>query len=65
MFGSGRDIQICDKANQNTTSYANFPTSYNNGEHQNNQQSYKAFSGQTNGFQFKVLEWEVLQVEFE
>ena len=56
IFGSGCDFRIYDKANENNNSFANFPSSYNNGQYQqNNQQSYTAFSGQPKGYNFKIV----------
>ena len=62
-FGSGQcDLYLYDKCNANNSSQAYFPHSYNNGKYQNNQQSYTAFSGQTNGYQFKVKQYEVFKL---
>ena len=62
-FGGGCDLYIADKCNQNSNSYAIFPTSYNCGsKYQKNQQSYTLFSGATNGYKFRVIEYEVFEV---
>ena len=53
-FGGGRDLCLSNECNRNNESYAAFPTSYNNGKYQNNQAAKTAFSGQTNGYSFKV-----------
>ena len=62
--GNGCDLYLSDKCNANNN-VANFPTSYNNGKYQNNQQSYTAFTGQTNGYNFKVKQYEVFKVEWK
>jgi len=62
-YGAGCDLYIADKCNQNNNSFAYFPTSYNCGsKYQQNQQSYTLFSGATNGYNFRVIEYEVFEV---
>ncbi len=62
-YGGGNDLYIADKCNQNKDSYANFPWSYNCGsKYERNQQSYTLFSGATNGYNFRVVEYEVFEV---
>ncbi len=59
----GYDLVIVDNCNQNNKSYANLPTSYNCGsKYEKNQQSYTLFSGATNGYNFRVIEYEVFEV---
>jgi len=61
--GNGNDLAIADKCNQNNNSRAYFPTSYNCGsKYENNQQSWTLFSGATDGFNFRVIEYEVFEV---
>jgi hypothetical protein len=63
VFGNGFDLYIANKCNQNSDSGANFPSSYNRGsKYQYNQQSWTLFSGATNGYKFKVVEYEVFEV---
>lgn len=63
IFGAGNDIVIHNKCNENNSSSANFPTSYNFGSlYTNSQASYTAFSGAANGKNFKVMEYEVYRV---
>jgi len=66
-FGGGADIFIADKCNQNQSSYANFPHSYNYSSkpYTANQQSYTAFSGATANYNFRVTEYEVFKVVYE
>ena len=69
VFGSssGWDIYISDSCNTNN-SQAYFPNGYNRaGENKliNNQESNMMFSGQTNGYDFKVLEYEVFKVCYQ
>ncbi len=62
VYGGGHDLCIADKCNQNNSG-ANFPTSYNCGsKYQQNQQTYTLFSGATNGYNFRVIEYEVFEV---
>ncbi len=63
VYGGGYDLCIADKCNQNNGSAANFPYSYNCGsKYEMNQQSYTLFSGATNGYKFRVIEYEVFEV---
>ena len=67
-FGAGRDLYIADKCNSNNSSYAFFPSTYNLLEphrFENNQESYKAFSGAKEDKYFTVTEYEVFQVMYE
>ena len=63
-FGGGHDIHISDKCDANNNSHANFPISYNfaSKPYANSQASWTAFSGATDGKNFKVLEYEVFKV---
>jgi hypothetical protein len=64
-FGSGNDSDLCirDKCNQNSNSSADMPDSYNCGsKYQRNQQTWTLFSGATNGYKFRVIEYEVFEV---
>ena len=65
IFGYGNDIVISDKCDAYSQSCANFPHSYNFASKPyaiNSQASWSAFSGATNGNNFKVLEYEVFKV---
>ena len=64
IFGDVHDIVISDKCDANNQSYANFPHSYNfaSKPYANSQASWTAFSGATDGKNFKVLEYEVFKV---
>lgn len=49
-FGSGHDLRIADKCNQNKKSHCDFPGSYNFGnKYERNQQSLTVISGAPNG----------------
>ena len=66
--GDQNDIAITDNCHLNATSGAYFPSVYNREGTDsiiNNQESYKAFSGATQEFQFKVLEYEVFEVVYQ
>ena len=67
IFGSGSDLWLADSCNNNNSSYANFPTSYNRAEDKitKSQESYANFSGATNGYHFRVVEYEVFQVQYQ
>jgi len=54
-FGGGHDLHLSNKCNENNSSYANFPHTYNcNGIYQANQQTKTSFTGAINGHSFKV-----------
>ena len=62
-FGVGNDIHIGDGEK---ISYANFPYTYNReggNKLGNNQTTWTMFSGATNGYNFKVVEYEVFRLE--
>ena len=65
-FG-GWDLYLADSCNNNSSSFANFPYSYNRAENKiaNSQESYANFSGATNGYNFRVVEYEVFQVQYQ
>ena len=66
-FGVGNDLRIWDDCNSNNNSYSNFPVTYNfEGSNKivNNQQSWTNFSGATNGYNFRVVDYEVFRVVF-
>ena len=67
IFGGGYDLHLADSCNNNSSSYANFPVSYNRAENKiaNSQESYANFSGATNGHGFRVVEYEVFQVQYQ
>lgn len=55
-FGGGCDIYIGDKCDVSQESYADFPTSYNYKDpYNNNQDSYRSFSGAIDGCGFRVI----------
>ena len=59
---------LTDRCNQNNNSYASFPTCYNTTKEKkyvNNQESYKMFSGATEGNKFRVEEYEVYRILYE
>ena len=65
-FGGGADIYIGDKCNIEKNSRANFPYTYNReggNKLGNNQTTWTMFSGATNGYKFKVVEYEVFRLE--
>ena len=67
VFGVGNDLFISDDCNSNNKSYSNFPKTYNfEGSNKivHNQQSYTNFSGATNGWNFRVVDYEVFRVVF-
>ena len=67
-FGAGRDLYIADKCNNNNSSCAFFPSTYNLEEpyqYSNGQESYQAFSGAAKDQYFNVVEYEVFQVTFD
>ena len=67
IFGGGADLSIHNNCNSNNYSYANFPTTYNlegPKKYINGQQSYTAFCGSTNGYNFRVEEYEVFAVHY-
>lgn len=58
VFGSGCDLVISDSCHTNSKSSAIFPCTYNKegpNKYVNNQNSYTAFSGATNGYNFRVV----------
>ena len=65
-FGSsGWDIYIADDCSSNRNSCGNFPSVYNRAggdKLQQNQDSYRMFSGATSGHQYRVVEYEVFKV---
>ena len=62
MFGHG-DLFLYNHCNlYNSGTYAYFPTSYSNEKYVNSHNSYMAFTGQKNGYTFKVIEYEVFKV---
>jgi hypothetical protein len=65
MFGGwkGSDISISNDCHINLNSFCNFPSSYNNG-FTNGQASYTTICGQTDGYAFKVIEYEVFKLIF-
>ena len=65
-FGGGHDLCLRDSCNIYSSS-ANFPYSYNRAENKiaNSQESYANFSGATNGYNFRVVEYEVFQVQYQ
>ena len=69
MFGQNQsDLCIRDDCHKNRDSFANFPHSYNEEGSEkmvNSQESYRNFSGATQGHHFKVLEYEVYKVTFK
>ena len=66
-FGGGHDLRLADSCNNPNSSYANFPSTYNRAENKisNSQESYANFSGATNGWNFRVVEYEVFQVQYQ
>ena len=67
-FGGGHDLYISNNCDTNNSSYCNFPTIYNGeGPHRynNNQISYQAICGATNGKNFIVTDYEVFQVIYD
>jgi hypothetical protein len=67
VFG-GKDLFISDNCNTNNDSCACFPIFYNRkgpNQYFNDQNSYKAFSGATEGSNFRVIEYEVFQAIFD
>ena len=63
--GTGCDILILDDCSNNRSSDGNFPFVYNRAggdKLQNNQDSYRMFSGATSGHQYRVVEYEVFKV---
>ena len=68
-FGGGDpDFYCSDNCNSNNISYANFPTIYNlkgPQKYTKGQESYAAFCGATNGYRFKVEEYEVFAVHYK
>ena len=61
----GDDIGISDECNKNSSSKAYFPNVYNRAGHakiERNQNSYQMFSGATNGYGFRVSEYEIFKV---
>ncbi len=64
-FGSGHDLVITNQCQNANSCYANFPNCYNyEGENKYvvHQDTYKAFSGATKGYNFRVIEYEVFRV---
>jgi hypothetical protein len=62
----GHDLCVCDRADRNKASYAEFPLSFNNAKkYENSQETWEMFSGAKKGNNFIVMEWEVWRVEFE
>ncbi len=63
-FGGGHDLYLSDACNANKNSRSTFPYSYNftAKPYTNNQQSWTAFCGATNGNYFGVTEYEVYRV---
>ena len=54
-FGGGHDLYIADKANINSSSYAQINHSYNNEKYQyGNKNSWEKFHGHPNSINFKV-----------
>ena len=63
-FGGGRDMCISDGCNSNSSSYANFPSTYNRaGENKlaKNKDTWRMFSGGDTS-SFRVIEYEVFRV---
>jgi len=65
IFGKGsRDIYIPDSCNY-TLSHGKFPSGYNKEgpeKYVQDQESYTVFTGATNGFKFRPVEYEVFRV---
>ena len=62
------DIYVADDCNNNRNSYGNFPSVYNRAggdKMVRNQDSYRMFSGATDGYQFRVVEYEVFKVWYQ
>lgn len=65
FFGGGSDLAISNRANQDNSSYANFPHTFNyHNKYAANQAAHSSFSGAPNGYRFKISEWEVFEVAF-
>ena len=68
-FGSsGWDIYIADDCSSNRNSCGNFPSVYNRAggdKLQQNQDSYRMFSGTTSGYYYRVVEYEVFKVWYQ
>lgn len=64
VFGSGHDLAICDEAHVQANSFCDFPTSFMAG-YNKGQESIRAFSGQSRGSSFRLLEWEVFEILFD
>ena len=65
LLSHGHDLCIADQANQNEDSYSNVNRSYHNANYKmGDEKSWERFCGNPNGYNFKVVEWEVWQVEF-
>lgn len=66
LFGGGsHDLYISDQCNNNRSSQAAFPSTYNRAggdKLESNQANYSMFSGATDGYTFRVLQYEVFQV---
>ena len=55
VFGGGRDLLICDKANTNHSSHANINHTYKNSKYQyDNKQSKFKFAGNGESYTFNV-----------
>ena len=68
LFGGGSDLYISDDCNSNNKSHSYFPETYNfEGSNKIviNQQSYTNFSGATDGYNFRVVDYEVFRVVFK
>jgi hypothetical protein len=64
-FGGGNegsDLCLWDECNKNSISYANFPCVYGREKYASGQESIRLFSGQVNGWNFRVEEYEVFRV---
>ena len=67
IFGKNNDLRIADNCNKSNKSLANFPWTYNreNKKYVRGQESYCDFSGATQGYNFRVEEYEVFKVVWE
>ena len=66
-FGGGYDIYISDRCNETNDSYAYFPSRYNRPgvkQLQRNQETYRQFVGEEEGYNMQIEEYEVFKVIF-
>ena len=61
-FGGNTDFQISNQCDKNNSSVSYFPSCYNNGNYQSNQNATVEFIGQISGRNFKVKEYEVFEI---